>query len=56
METLCPSVESNSEAVHDELTLGGILGIIRSALTRNFTPVVLRKSTSLLVSSPLRRI
>jgi hypothetical protein len=22
METLCPSVESNSESVHDELTLG----------------------------------
>ena len=33
METLCPSVESNSEAVHDELTLGGIL--------RVFLPVLL---------------
>ena len=33
METLCPSVKSNSEAVHDELTLGGIL--------RVFLPVLL---------------
>lgn len=33
METLCPSVESNSEAIHDELTLGGIL--------RVFLPVLL---------------
>ena len=33
MEKLCPSVESNSEAVHHELTLGGIL--------RVFLPVLL---------------
>ena len=33
METLCPSVQSSSEAVHDELTLGGIL--------RVFLPVLL---------------
>ena len=33
METLCPPVESNSEAVHDQLTLGGIL--------RVFLPVLL---------------
>jgi hypothetical protein len=33
METLCPSMESNGQAVHDELSLGGIL--------RLFLPVLL---------------